>query len=73
VTPAQVVLLLRAARWGIFGAILGAALSVYLAVTGHEPRGLAGVLGTDLPLAGAGLGAGLRLWVPVWFGKGWQR
>lgn len=72
-TPEQLLLLLRAARWGMLGAVLGGALAVYLAVSRHEPPGLAGVLGTDLPLAGAGLGAGLRLWVPVWFGKGRPR
>lgn len=72
-TPAHSLLLLRAIRWGIFGSIIGAAFAVYLALTRHEPQGLAAALGIDLPLAGAGLAAGLRLWMPVWFGKGRPR
>lgn len=61
--------MLRAIMWGIGGAILGAGVALYLALSRAAPVAVASALGTELPLAGAGLGAGLRLWIPAWFGK----
>ena len=57
----KLTLWLRAIRWGIFGAILGAFAAGWLALSRRVPAALTGVLGTDLALAGAGAGVGVRL------------
>lgn len=64
--PVSAVLVLRAIRWGISGALAGAALAIWLALSHRVPQEMTGVIGVDMPLGCAGLAAGARLWLGVW-------
>jgi hypothetical protein len=58
-------------QWGIFGAVAGAGFAVWLVLSHRVPGAVAGVIGVDGPLAGAGLAAALRLWWQVFREGGW--